>query len=91
MTSKLQKKPSALKTEHPALHNMKFLDFFQFLWVIFCTPRSRSGFRIRIDWIRNTAFTTDEPQDREVMGGRRGHEGELEVTLVTSLAFLLWN
>jgi hypothetical protein len=28
--SKLQKKPSALKREHPALHNMKFLNFFYF-------------------------------------------------------------
>jgi hypothetical protein len=35
MTSKLQEKPSALKREHPALQNMKFLDFFIFLWVIF--------------------------------------------------------
>jgi hypothetical protein len=26
--SKLQKKPSALKKEHPALQNMKFLIFF---------------------------------------------------------------
>ena len=32
---KLQEKPSALKIEHPVLKNMKFLDFFQFLWVIF--------------------------------------------------------
>jgi hypothetical protein len=35
MTSKLQKKPSALKREHPALQNMKFLNFFLLLWVIF--------------------------------------------------------
>ena len=35
MTSKLQKKPSALKKEHPALQNMKFLKFFLLLWVIF--------------------------------------------------------
>ncbi len=32
--SKLQKKPSAFKRKHPALQNMKFLNFFQFLWVI---------------------------------------------------------
>jgi hypothetical protein len=31
-TSKLHEKPSALKREHPALQNMKFLFF---LWVIF--------------------------------------------------------
>jgi hypothetical protein len=31
----LQKKPSALKREHPALQNMKFLKFFLLLWVIF--------------------------------------------------------
>jgi hypothetical protein len=32
-TPKLQKKPSALKREHPALQNMT--NFFLFLWVIF--------------------------------------------------------
>ncbi len=32
-TSKLQEKPSVLKREHPALQNMKFLNFFQFLWL----------------------------------------------------------
>jgi hypothetical protein len=31
----LQEKPSVLKREHPALQNMKILDFFLFLWVIF--------------------------------------------------------
>ncbi len=35
MRSKLQEKPAARKREHPALQNMKFLDFFLFLWVIF--------------------------------------------------------
>jgi hypothetical protein len=30
----VQKKPSALKREHPALQNMNFLNFL-FLWVIF--------------------------------------------------------
>jgi hypothetical protein len=33
--SKLQKKPSALERERPALQNMKFLNFFLLLWVIF--------------------------------------------------------
>ena len=33
--SKLQKKPSALKREHPALHNMNFLDFLTLLHAIF--------------------------------------------------------
>jgi hypothetical protein len=28
-------KPSALKREHPALQNNKFLIFFLFLWIIF--------------------------------------------------------
>jgi hypothetical protein len=44
--SKLQKKPSALKREHPALQNIKFLNFFLFLWVIFALPDpdSESGF-----------------------------------------------
>ncbi len=33
--SKLQKRPSALKREHPALQNIKkILIFFLFLWVI---------------------------------------------------------
>jgi hypothetical protein len=34
-TPKLQKKPSILKREHPALQNMIFLNFFLLLWVIF--------------------------------------------------------
>ncbi len=34
-TFKLQKKPSALKRKHPALENMKFLNFFLLLRVIF--------------------------------------------------------
>jgi hypothetical protein len=47
--SKPQEKPSALKREHPALQNMKFLNF---LWVIFVLldrdPDSESGpIRIR--------------------------------------------
>ncbi len=39
--SKVQKKPqlteeaSALKRKHPALQNIKFLNFFLLLWVIF--------------------------------------------------------
>jgi hypothetical protein len=32
---KLQEKPSALKREYPVLKNMKILDFFPFLWVLF--------------------------------------------------------
>jgi hypothetical protein len=35
LTPKLQEKPSALKREHPVLKNMKILDFFLFLCVIF--------------------------------------------------------
>ncbi len=31
----LQEKASALKREHPALQNMKILNFFLYLWVIF--------------------------------------------------------
>jgi hypothetical protein len=34
-TPKLQEKPSALKREHPVLKNIKILDFFLFLRVIF--------------------------------------------------------
>jgi hypothetical protein len=34
-TSRLQKKPSALKKEHPALQSMKFLNFFLLLLAIF--------------------------------------------------------
>jgi hypothetical protein len=40
--SKLQKKPSALKREHPALQNMKFLNFFPIFVVHFCPPGSGS-------------------------------------------------
>jgi len=44
-TSKLQKKPSALKREHPALINMKFFNFFFILVVIFAflDPDSEYG------------------------------------------------
>jgi hypothetical protein len=45
--SKLHEKPSALKKEHPALQNMKILNFFLFLSVIFALldpdSESRSG------------------------------------------------
>jgi hypothetical protein len=34
-TSKVQKKPPALRREHPALQNYKFLHFYLFLWFIF--------------------------------------------------------
>jgi hypothetical protein len=56
-------KPSALKREHPALLNMKFLNFLKFLWVIFallepnpltCLNPDQIQIRIRIR-IRNTA------------------------------------
>ncbi len=38
-------KPSALEREHPALQNMKFLNFFLILWAIFnlLDPDSESG------------------------------------------------
>jgi hypothetical protein len=32
---KLQEQPSALKREHPVPKNMKILNFFLFVWVIF--------------------------------------------------------
>jgi hypothetical protein len=31
----LQEKPSALKREHPALQNVKILNFFLYFWVMF--------------------------------------------------------
>jgi hypothetical protein len=47
-TSKIQKKPSALKREHPAFQSIKFLNFFLLLWVIFVfldpDPDAESGF-----------------------------------------------
>ncbi len=63
--SKLQEKPSALKREHPALKNMKFLKLFLFLWVIFAlqdpdplTWLNHDPIRIRIQ-IRNTGPKTE--------------------------------
>jgi hypothetical protein len=59
--SKLQKNASALQREHPALQNMKFLNFFLLLWVIFAllslvpahiVPRLIKIFRIRIHFAR---------------------------------------
>jgi hypothetical protein len=35
LMSKLQKKPSAFKREHPELQKMNFINFFLCLWVIF--------------------------------------------------------
>ncbi len=59
LLSKLQKKHSVLKREHPALQNKKFLNFFLFLWSIFPDPDplpltwlNPDTIRIRI---RNTA------------------------------------
>jgi hypothetical protein len=47
----LQKKPSALKREHPVLINMKILDFFLFFWVIFALldPDSDPATQINAD------------------------------------------
>jgi hypothetical protein len=46
-TSKLQKKPSALKRGHPTLQTMNFYKNFLLLWVIFAlldpVPESESG------------------------------------------------
>ena len=76
-TSKLQKKPSALKREHPALQNRKFLNFFYFCGS-FLLSWIRIRIRIRIHWpdwiriqIRNPAiqhcgdkvFISDSPQN----------------------------
>jgi hypothetical protein len=46
--SKLPKKPSTLKREHPALQNMKFLIFLPSIVGHCCPPGSGSGFRIGI-------------------------------------------
>ncbi len=54
-THKLQKKPLALKREYLALQNMKFLNFFLILRVIFTLLDQDPRFRIMIhwpDWIR---------------------------------------
>jgi hypothetical protein len=48
-TPKLQEKPSALKREHPAIQNMKFLHFFLFLWVIFALLDPDPATRINAD------------------------------------------
>jgi hypothetical protein len=48
-TSKLQEKPSALKREHPALQQLKFISFFSIFVSHFCLPGSGSGsHRVRI-------------------------------------------
>jgi hypothetical protein len=47
MTSNIQKKPSALKREHPALQHTKLLNFFLLLYVIYALldpdPDSKYG------------------------------------------------
>ncbi len=42
-TSRLQKKPSTNKREHPAVQNMKFLNFFLFFVGHCCPPGSEYG------------------------------------------------
>jgi hypothetical protein len=50
MKSKIQKKPSVLKREHPAFRNLKFLSFFfQYFLGHFCPPGSESGSTDLID------------------------------------------
>ncbi len=56
--SKLQEKPSVLKSEHPALIKMKFFNFLLCLWVIFALldpdPGTDPGTPLNPDpiWIR---------------------------------------
>ncbi len=56
-TSKLHKKLSAFKNEHPALHNIKFLSFFSLFVVIFILlgQDPHSQLRIRIQRIKINA------------------------------------
>ncbi len=57
LMSKLQEKPSALKKEHLALREIKYINFFLCLWVIFCPPGS--GYRSRDPhWIRIRIHST---------------------------------
>jgi hypothetical protein len=51
MTPKLQEKPSALKREHSELKNMKILDFFLFLWVIFALLDPDPKPCLKIPWV----------------------------------------
>ncbi len=76
--SKLQKKPSALKREHPALQYMKFLIFFLLLWVIFALLDPD---RIRI---RNHAGTGPIPDMRlqdemELLSGSSSFVGSTQI------------
>jgi hypothetical protein len=52
-TPKLQEKPSALKKEHPVLKNIKILDFFLFLWVIFALLNPDPATQINADPCRS--------------------------------------
>jgi hypothetical protein len=69
--SKLQKKPSALKREHQALQNMKFLNFFSTFVGNFCPPGSGSGIRIRNTAINNLMYLVPtlglEPLEGELL------------------------
>jgi hypothetical protein len=70
---RLQKKLSALKTEHPALEKMKLINFFLCFWVIFalldpdpdpdCESGSGYGSRGHIESRSNPDRDTDpDPQ-----------------------------
>jgi hypothetical protein len=56
--SKLQKKPSALKREQPALHKMNFFFFFSTFVGHFCPPGSGSGSRDPIESGYGSGSTT---------------------------------
>ncbi len=78
-TSKLQKKPSALRRGHPAVQNMKFLKFFIFFCLFFLLagriqipipdPDSESGSRYRI-WIKIRIHWSDSIRIRIQSGSK---------------------
>jgi hypothetical protein len=68
MTSKLQKKQSALKREHPAFQNMKYIIFFLLLWVIFALqyPDPDSEYRSGSTDLIESGSNPDTDPDRKL-------------------------
>jgi hypothetical protein len=61
-----QEKPSALEKEHPALGNIKILNFFVYLWVVFALLDPDPPTQINADPCGSVSPTLDPAQRFEL-------------------------
>jgi hypothetical protein len=73
--------PTALKREHPAIQNMKFLNFFLLLWVIFAL--------LDLDPDPATQINADPDTDLQVHLQAMFSETKSFLTRIRNRAFLL--